>query len=139
MVKRVGGSTSSRLGWSESWPMLVRRIATVTICAPLATTAARVSAKSLYLPVPTSRRDEYVFPPMINGSRFSLGFILSSADSDDDFKPVAVRQPRLGMTAARHNFAVALDRDALSGKRHRINQLHNIGASPETLFPAVNG
>jgi hypothetical protein len=37
--------------------MLVRRIATVTICAPEASTAARVSAKSRYLPVPMSRRE----------------------------------------------------------------------------------
>ena len=34
-----------------------RRIATVTMAAPLASTAARVSLKSLYLPVPTSRRE----------------------------------------------------------------------------------
>ena len=37
--------------------MFVRRMATVTICAPLASTAARVSAKSLYLPVPISNRE----------------------------------------------------------------------------------
>jgi len=37
--------------------MLVRRIATVTISAPLASTAARVSAKSRYLPVPISSRE----------------------------------------------------------------------------------
>jgi hypothetical protein len=37
--------------------MLVRRIATVTISAPEASTAARVCAKSRYLPVPTSRRE----------------------------------------------------------------------------------
>jgi hypothetical protein len=38
--------------------MFVRRIATVTICAPEASTASRVCAKSLYLPVPMRRRDE---------------------------------------------------------------------------------
>jgi hypothetical protein len=37
--------------------MLVRRMATVMISAPEASIAARVSAKSLYLPVPTSRRE----------------------------------------------------------------------------------
>jgi hypothetical protein len=58
--------------------MLVRRIATVTICAPLASIAARVSAKSLYLPVPTSRRDRYERPPIVRGSRFSLGFMVVS-------------------------------------------------------------
>jgi hypothetical protein len=37
--------------------MFVRRMATVTICAPEATIAARVCSKSLYLPVPTRRRE----------------------------------------------------------------------------------
>jgi hypothetical protein len=58
MVKRSGGSASSRFGSFGFWPMLVRRIATVTIAAPLASIASRVCAKSLYLPVPTSNRDE---------------------------------------------------------------------------------
>jgi hypothetical protein len=38
--------------------MLVRRIATVTISAPEASMASRVCSKSLYLPVPTSKREE---------------------------------------------------------------------------------
>jgi len=37
--------------------ILTRRTATVTISAPLSSIAARVSAKSRYLPVPTIRRD----------------------------------------------------------------------------------
>ncbi|CFP63709.1 Uncharacterised protein [Bordetella pertussis] len=52
-----GGTKSSRLGSSGFWPILVRRMATVTIWVPLASSAARVCAKSWYLPVPTSRRD----------------------------------------------------------------------------------
>ena len=39
------------------WPMFTRRMATVTISAPLASIASRVSSKSRYLPVPTSRRE----------------------------------------------------------------------------------
>jgi hypothetical protein len=46
--------------------MLVRRIATVTIPAPEASMAARVSAKSLYLPVPTSKRERYAVPAMVS-------------------------------------------------------------------------
>jgi hypothetical protein len=57
IVNCAGGSTSSRLGSPAFWPMFTRRIATVTICAPLASIASRVCAKSLYLPVPTSRRE----------------------------------------------------------------------------------
>jgi hypothetical protein len=52
-----GGITSSRFGSFAFWPMLVRRTATVTISAPLASIARRVSSRSLYLPVPTSSRD----------------------------------------------------------------------------------
>ena len=44
-------------GALSSCPMFVRRIATVTISAPDATTASRVSAKSRYLPVPTRSRE----------------------------------------------------------------------------------
>jgi hypothetical protein len=57
MVKRDGGNTSRMLGSSLFWPMFVRRIATVTISAPEASIARRVSSKSRYLPVPTSRRE----------------------------------------------------------------------------------
>src|SRR3954466_5221706 len=62
MVYFDGGRTSSRLGAFAFWPMLVRRIATVTISAPLASIARRVSSKSRYLPVPTRSRDEYDLP-----------------------------------------------------------------------------
>jgi hypothetical protein len=37
--------------------MFVRRIATVTISAPAASVARRVSSRSLNLPVPVSRRE----------------------------------------------------------------------------------
>ena len=47
--------------------MLTRRTATVTISAPLSSTALRVSAKSLYLPVPTMRRDLKVLPASLKG------------------------------------------------------------------------
>jgi len=57
-VNFEGGSASNRLGSPAVWPILVRRIATVTICAPLSSTARRVSSKSLYLPVPIRRREE---------------------------------------------------------------------------------
>ena len=39
----------------------------VMISAPLASTAARVSSRSLYLPVPTSKRDLYSRPAIIKG------------------------------------------------------------------------
>src|SRR2546421_480184 len=48
--------------------MLVRRMATVTICAPEASMAARVWEKSWYLPVPTRSREWNVRSPMASGS-----------------------------------------------------------------------
>jgi hypothetical protein len=57
--------------------MFVRRIATVTICAPLSSTARRVSSKSLYFPVPISRRDEKVRVPIRSGS---AGEVAGGAD-----------------------------------------------------------
>src|SRR5690348_14343455 len=48
--------------------MLVRRIATVTISAPAASVARRVSSRSLNLPVPVSRRERYGLPAMTSVS-----------------------------------------------------------------------
>lgn len=48
--------------------MLLRRIATVTISAPDMAIASLVSVMSLYLPVPTSKRDPKVRLPMVNVS-----------------------------------------------------------------------
>ena len=57
-------------------------MATVTISAPLASTAARVSSKSRYLPVPTIRRERYSTPATVRGG--SAG------------APVPPRRPALG-------------------------------------------
>ena len=46
---------ADHIGRSRPWPILVRRTATVTISAPEASIATRVSSRSLYLPVPTRR------------------------------------------------------------------------------------
>ncbi len=53
-------------------PRLVRRTATVTISAPLAAMARAVSSMSLYLPVPTSRRESYSLPAMMRRSVFGV-------------------------------------------------------------------
>src|SRR5690606_18773278 len=123
--------------------MLVRRIATVTICAPLASMAARVSAKSRYLPVPISSREWKLWPPMTSGSAFSMAFMAwfrwgrgqvaglwalrrqaamtcvmdsAAADRGDDFQTVAVLQGAEAILAARHDFAVAFHGNAPAGE-----------------------
>src|SRR6185503_10827977 len=97
--------------------MLVRRIATVTICAPEASIAARVCAKSLYLPVPTSKRDVKDRPAIR-----STSFISASAHRDHDFQPVAVREQRVAMRAARHDFPIAFDGDLAAGQGQALKQ-----------------
>ena len=52
--------------------MLTRRTATVTISAPLASTAAAFSAKSLYLPVPTISREVKLRPATVHVSFVSV-------------------------------------------------------------------
>src|SRR5438876_5621750 len=87
--------------------MLVRRIATVTICAPEASIAARVWAKSLYLPVPTSSRERYARPAMTNGSscaraRFSLGaFIGQDHQPPPTARTTSIRSPLASSVSAR--------------------------------------
>src|SRR5258705_7351006 len=126
MVKRDGGSTSSRLGSPAFWPMLVRRIATVTIWAPLASMARRVSSKSRYLPVPTKRREAYVFPATTSAScatALSAAFTLASSHRDDHLDAVAVGEALVAEAAARHDLAVALDRQPATGERELVQQL----------------
>src|SRR5690348_8848159 len=94
--------------------MLVRRMATVTISAPLASTARRVSSKSRYLPVPMSRRERYALPAMF---RVSAADTSASSHGHDDFKLVAVGERGIGVAAARHDLPVALHRHLFPGQR----------------------
>src|SRR6478736_3736169 len=96
--------------------MLVRRIATVTISAPLASIARRVSSKSRYLPVPTSNRERYALPATMSESAPAFATMSAAPDRDHDLDAVAVGE-RLGPEpAARHDLAVALDREPPPGE-----------------------
>src|SRR3979411_654618 len=106
--------------------MFTRRTATVTISAPLSSTAARVSAKSLYFPVPTIRRDLNDLPPRSNevsliseGSLifaccifFSANFVSSAADEVDYLDVVARLDDGRGVARLGDNLAIDLDCDA---------------------------
>src|SRR6266480_7809664 len=144
MVYRLGGKASSNDGSSAFWPMLVRRIATVTISAPLASTARRVSSKSRYLPVPISRRERYACPAMSKGSaicsasRVGAFIALASADGHDDLERVALGKPRRGVAAARHDLAVSLDGHPFPRELERVEELRDIRAGLETLHLTVD-
>lgn len=49
----------------------------------------------------------------------------AAADRDDDLQLVAIAKRGIAMTAARHDFTVFLDRDALAGKIERDNQVRD--------------
>ena len=82
--------------------------------------ARRVSSKSRYLPVPTSRRESYALPATMSSSVRSAP---STSHRDDDLDAVAVGQARFGEAAARHDLAVALDREPPAGERELVEQL----------------
>src|SRR5215831_6652021 len=87
--------------------MFTRRTATVTISAPDASIACRVSAKERYFPVPTMRREPYSRPARTNAS------VISAASHEmDDLDRVAVAERGRGVVVARHDGAVHLDGDA---------------------------
>src|SRR5881394_1186446 len=98
MVYLDGGSTSSRFGSPAFWPMLVRRMATVTISAPLASMARRVSSKSLYLPVPISSRERNLRPAT---TKASSEWALSRREAGTDMSTSSYRHHDLELVALR--------------------------------------
>src|SRR5713226_7744709 len=91
--------------------ILTRRTATVTTSAPDASMAFCVSMKSLYLPVPTQRRERNSIPAIVSRSP-PIVVAPPPADEADDFHPVAVTQrgPRERLPV--HDLEVQLNRDA---------------------------
>src|SRR5262245_15911289 len=102
--------------------MFTRRTATVTISAPDASMAARVSAKSRYLPVPTIRRERYALPP---SCRRSSATPSASADELHDFDHVALAQSAALVVVARQDVEVDLDRDAARAQSKLADQLRD--------------
>src|SRR5688500_3053256 len=91
-----------------------RRRATVTISAPDAAIASRGSSMDAYLPVPAMIRDRNVRPPRVQVSLSED--ISASSDEGDDLDAVAFGENGGSMQGARHDLAVALDRDGLSSE-----------------------
>src|SRR5204862_5505065 len=116
-------------------PILVRRIATVTISAPEVSIAERVSAKSLYFPVPTRRRERYGLPATISLS----SDMSASAYCDDDLELVAVAHHRRAVRAARDDLAVTLHGNLLAGKLERGEERGDVERSFECACATVYG
>src|SRR5712692_9921597 len=134
MVYRVGGKASSNDGSPAFWPMLVRRMATVTISAPLASTARRVPSKSRYFPVAISRGSA-----ICSAKRVGAFIALAAADSDDDFERVAFGEPRVRIAAPRHDLSVFFHRHALAGELERLQQSRDVRAGLDRPNFTVDG
>src|SRR5688500_14631424 len=81
--------------------------------APLASSAARVSARSLYLPVPTMSRELSVMSPMRMPSGVLCVVMTRSTSAHElhDLELVTLGELRLLVRGARHDHPIALDRD----------------------------
>src|SRR2546430_7878953 len=98
-------------------PISTRRMLTVTICAPLASMASRMTTKSRYLPVPTSNRDSNDLPAMTSGSPFSISrfplsasrFISPSLHHGHDLDDVAIADWHVRDLARRVDVVAAHD------------------------------
>src|SRR5208283_1127389 len=129
---------SSRFSLPRS-VMFTRRTATVTISAPLASTAALVSAKSRYLPVPTIRRDLNCLPPNSNevSCIFALRVRLAAADEVDYLDLVARPYDRLAVARLGHDRAVDLDGHAAAAHVEALQQRDQRCVGAERVQVAV--
>src|SRR5262245_2999575 len=106
-----------------------RRTATVTISAPDASSAALVCSRSLYLPVPTIRREPSSRVSMRSRSDMTAPWCLAPAHELHDLELIAVAQGRGRVQGARHDFTVALhgDRAGLDAELHEQRRDRDAG------------
>src|SRR5215472_8228098 len=121
--------------------MLTRRTATVTISAPLASTAFLVSSKSRYLPVPTIRRDLKARPASSNLSfcilillTVSSGSASAAADEVDNFNAIALVKSGPFIIGLGHHGLIyfhgdplGLELEFLQQPRYRGPRLNRVG------------
>src|SRR4029078_792439 len=93
--------------------MFTRRTATVTISAPLASTAAAFSSKLLYLPVPTISREAKVRPATVHVSAAMDCGAFNSTTSNEmhDLELVALTHFDILESRARNHFQIVLHGD----------------------------
>src|ERR1700681_206354 len=98
----------------------MRRIATVTTSAPLASWACCMISSDGYFPVPTKSRERHSYLPTRSVSVSVC--MLSSGDGDDDLDSVAVVQQPRGMVHPRHDVIVERDRGSVAPRAERFQQ-----------------
>src|ERR1700722_15675420 len=120
--------------------MFTRRTATVTISAPLSSTAALVSAKSRYLPVPTISRDLNFFPPNSNGVSCISTLMrrrLSASHEVDYLDMVARPYNRRVIAGLGHDLPIDLDRHAPAARVQTLEQRDQRRVAVERVRVAV--
>src|SRR3954464_8177475 len=105
-----------------------RRTATVTMSAPEASCASRMTCRLGYLPVPTMSRDLNSRPARINESVMARSYQLSAADERHDLERVPVVEAHGRVLRARHHAAVVLDRDRAPLEGEPAQELGERGA-----------
>src|ERR1700681_2008426 len=100
----------------------MRRIATVTTSAPLASWACCMISSDGYFPVPTKSRERNSYLPIRSVCSAVWVSMLASCDRDDDLEAVAVTQCRLRVAAARHDLVVERDRGAVAPHAPRVQE-----------------
>src|SRR6185503_2898903 len=116
--------------------MFTRRTATVTISAPAASVARRVSSNERYFPEPVISRDWYDLPASTNGS--SSAICSPAADEMDDLDRVAVVEHRVGVGRSGDDLAIHLDGDAARAESQRRHQVRHRGAGGKRLRLVVH-
>src|SRR5262245_32870813 len=101
--------------------MFTRRTATVTISAPEASTARRVSSNDRYFPVPTMSREPYSRPASVKVSFIDIASPASHEVDHLDRVPVA--KDGRAVLGARHDGAVHLHGDSPRAEAERGDEI----------------
>src|SRR5579875_1833772 len=128
--------------------MLTRRTATVTISAPLASTARRVSSKSRYFPVPTIKRERKTRPPSSSLSscisillpgHHRIGRRSAAAHKIHHLDEVAFIDDGVFVLRLGHHGLIDLDRNTVGLELEFRNQARNRGRTVKGMGFAVKG
>src|SRR5579883_2065331 len=110
----------------------MRRIATVTISAPLASWQACMTSRAGYFPVPTIKRDCSSYFPILSASMSASGYRLNDLDA------IAVVDCLVSERAAAHDAIVLSHRYARRGGAQTFEELRDGRSVGKVVRPAVD-